>query len=318
VRLADRGIASTVYEASGRAGGRMFSNTSTWADNQVTEWCGELIDTGHSNIRKLVHRFNLQLDDLIAAQPLRTEDTYFFQGHFYPQAQAAVDFAPVFEAVTADEAAAPFPTTFDNFTAAARELDNMSVFDWIESRVPGGHNSPLGLLLDTAYEIEYGAESTEQSSLNLIYFMAFQPENDTLTIFGESDERFHIRGGNQQLPRRMADSLGPTVEFGHRRGVATTASFSSSSPSACSATATAMPTPDTRPPGRRGTGASWSSTPAATSAMACRRSRRTPPSTSQGSPPTSTAPCSRSRRSTPVCQASGTAAPPRRSPTRAP
>ena len=216
VRLADRGIASTVYEASGRAGGRMFSNTSTWADNQVTEWCGELIDTGHSNIRELAHRFNLQLDDLIAAQPPRTEDTYFFQGHFYPKAQSDVDFAPVFDAVTADEASAPFPTTFDNFTAAARELDNMSVFDWIESRVPGGHKSPLGLLLDTAYEIEYGAESTDQSSLNLIYLLAFQPENDTLTIFGESDERFHIRGGNQQLPRRMADSLGSTVKFGYR------------------------------------------------------------------------------------------------------
>src|SRR5512147_2930527 len=59
VRLADRGIAATVYEASCRAGGRMFSNTSTWADNQVTEWCGELIDTGHNYIRELAHRFNL-------------------------------------------------------------------------------------------------------------------------------------------------------------------------------------------------------------------------------------------------------------------
>jgi monoamine oxidase len=216
VRLADRGIASTVYEASGRAGGRMFSNDNGWRDGQVTEWCGELIDTGHRNIRRLARRFDLQLDDLIAAQPPGTEDTFFFQGRRYPRAQADADFAPVFEAVTADEAAAPFPTTFDNFTPAAAELDHMSVFDWIESRVPGGHGSPLGLLLDTAYNIEYAAETTDQAALNLIYLLAFQPTDDRLELFGESDERFHIRGGNEQLPRRMADSLGSSVVFGHR------------------------------------------------------------------------------------------------------
>jgi monoamine oxidase len=216
VRLADRNIASTVYEASGRAGGRMFSNTTSWARNQVTEWCGELIDTGHQNIRRLAQRFDLKLDDLLDAQPAGTEDTFFFGGKIYPKAQADADFAPVFEAVVADEASAPFPTTFDNFTDAALELDNMSVFDWIESRVPGGHGSPLGQLLDTAYTIEYGADSTEQASLNLIYLLAFQPEPDELAIFGESDERFHIRGGNQQLPRRMAQSLGPAVKFGHQ------------------------------------------------------------------------------------------------------
>lgn len=216
VRLADRGVASTVYEASARAGGRMFSNTTTWVDNQVTEWCGELIDTGHRNIRRLAQRFDLRLDDLIAAQPPGTEDTFFFDGQFYPKAQADADFAPVFEAVTADEASAPFPTTFDNFTEAGLELDNLSVFDWIESRVPGGHGSPLGQLLDTAYNIEFGAESTDQSSLNLIYLLAFQPNNNELAIFGESDERFHIRGGNQQLPNRIANSLGPAVKFGQR------------------------------------------------------------------------------------------------------
>ena len=43
--LQDSGIASTVYEASNRIGGRMFSATSIWADNQVSEWCGELIDS---------------------------------------------------------------------------------------------------------------------------------------------------------------------------------------------------------------------------------------------------------------------------------
>lgn len=33
----------------------------------------------------------------------------------------------------------------------------MSVYDYIESRIPSGHPSPLGRLLDVAYVIEYGA-----------------------------------------------------------------------------------------------------------------------------------------------------------------
>ena len=48
--LRDKGYTSTVYEASGRLGGRMFSNNNGyWAGNQVSEWCGELIDTAHHN-----------------------------------------------------------------------------------------------------------------------------------------------------------------------------------------------------------------------------------------------------------------------------
>src|SRR3954464_2106713 len=60
--LADKGVAATVYEASTRIGGRMHSNTSGfWNDSQVTEWCGELIDTNHKTIQFLAQRFGLKL-----------------------------------------------------------------------------------------------------------------------------------------------------------------------------------------------------------------------------------------------------------------
>jgi monoamine oxidase len=209
LHLADLGLASTVYEASGRIGGRMFSNTSGyWDNNQVSEWGGELIDTGHRTIRGLARRFELDLDRVREAEPANSVDTYYFLGEYYRTAQAERDFAPVFERVLADEAAAPFPTTFDNFTPAGQELDNMSVFEWIETRVEGGHDTPFGRLLDAAYAIEYGADTTQQSALNLVYLLAFQPDPETFEIFGESDERFHIRGGNQQLPQAMARHLG--------------------------------------------------------------------------------------------------------------
>ncbi|MBC7978098.1 MAG: FAD-dependent oxidoreductase, partial [Myxococcales bacterium] len=214
--LRDRGFDSTVYEASGRVGGRMFSNPDYFAAGQVSEWCGELIDTGHRTVRNLAERFGLPLDDLRTAEPRGAQEVYRFDQQYYPKAQADADFLEIFDIVQADLESAPFPTTFDDFTPEAFELDHLSIRGWIHSRVPGGLASPLGQLLDTAYSIEYGADSTDQSSLNLLYLLGFQPTETQLDVFGESDERFKIRGGNQRLPEAIARGLGDAVVTGHR------------------------------------------------------------------------------------------------------
>lgn len=215
LELADRGIRATVYEAGNRVGGRVFSNRSIWDDGQVSEWGGEFIDTGHATIRRLARRFGLKLDDVNVAVPENATDTFFFDGGYYLQKHADEDFARIYDAVQADLLAAPFPTTFDAFTPAAQALDRMSVREWIEARV--GLASKLGQLLDVAYAIEYAADTADQSALNILYLLGFQPDETgtTLSLFGESDERFHIRGGNDRLPRAIADHLGEsTIKFG--------------------------------------------------------------------------------------------------------
>lgn len=217
--LADHGVAAQVYEASARVGGRMFTNAGNfWRDGQVSEWGGELIDSGHRTIRRLARRFRLDLVDLPRSEPRDAEETYFFAGQYYPKQQADLDFAPVFAAVAADAEAAGYPTTHDASTPAGRALDAMSVYDWIESRVPGGHDAPFGQLLDVAYATEYGADTADQSALNLVYLLAFQPARNSFADFGESDERFHIAGGNQQLPAAIAAELGvgETIQLGMR------------------------------------------------------------------------------------------------------
>jgi monoamine oxidase len=208
--LAGKGYASTIYEAStDRIGGRMHSDTSGyWANGQVSEFCGELIDTGHKKIRHLAARFNLPLVDLLAAQPSGTEDTYWFFGSAYPRAQAIADFRPIHRTLNDQVNAAGYPTTYASSTPAGRQFDEMSVYDWIDAYVPGGHGSPMGRLLDAAYNEEYGAETRDQASLNLIYLLGFQPTPKAFEVFGVSDERFHIAGGNQLLPEAIANHLG--------------------------------------------------------------------------------------------------------------
>ena len=206
--LADAGVGATIYEASTHVGGRMHSDRSGyWADRQVSEFCGELIDSGHETIRDLARRFHLKRVDLLAAQPRGTTDTYSFFGDYYSVDQADSDFDRIRATLDAQTEGAGYPTTWDSSTRTGRDLDHMSVYDWIERYVPGGHNRPLGRLLDVAYAGEYGADTRDQASLNLVYLLGFQPDRSGLSIFGESDERFHIDGGNEQLPQAIAEAL---------------------------------------------------------------------------------------------------------------
>src|SRR5215510_10884169 len=90
--LQDAGYASTIYEASSRIGGRMHSDTTSWANGQVTEHCGELIDSTHKTILGLAKRFNIPVADLSAAEPPQSTDTAYFFGQYYPQSQRNDDF----------------------------------------------------------------------------------------------------------------------------------------------------------------------------------------------------------------------------------
>ena len=81
--LQDAGYSSTIYEASSRIGGRMHSDTTSWENGQVTEHCGELIDSIHKTILGLAKRFDINVADLITAEPTQTTTTYYFFGQYY-------------------------------------------------------------------------------------------------------------------------------------------------------------------------------------------------------------------------------------------
>ncbi len=205
--LHDAGIASTVYEASGRVGGRMHSDTTSWLNGQTSEHCGELIDSGHKVILGLANRFNIPRVDLAAAEPNQSTETDFFAGSYYTQAQANADFNVVWNNLKGDLNSASYPTVYNSYTSAGYALDHLSLYDWIETRVPGGHGSNMGKLLDVAYNIEYGNVTTDQSSLNLVYLLGYQSVPGNFRVFGASDERYHLLGGNEQLPRAIAAAL---------------------------------------------------------------------------------------------------------------
>jgi monoamine oxidase len=211
-RLKQAGYASELHEASDRLGGRCWSIRS-FAGGQIAEHGGELIDQGHTAIRQLAQELGLTLDNLLAAQPNGTEDTYYFDGQFYPYADAVDDLKGLYQQLHKDTIAASYPTTYKSFTQRGYELDHMSIAQYLDAYVPGGRKSKLAQLLDVAYNIEYGAETSQQSSLNLLYLLGYQGPGN-LRIFGKSDEKYHVRGGNDQIPAKLNTALASQVKTG--------------------------------------------------------------------------------------------------------
>lgn len=219
--LHEHGIAATVYEAQYRIGGRMHSERAFWDNGQVSEYGAELIDSDHTQIRALVRRFGLRLADVLAATPPGAQQTVFEHGAFDPQQSLFRDFRPVYRTLAAQVSAAGPTTTYARSTAAGRELDAMSLTQWIERFVPGGVRSEIGTFIDLQYVAEYGIEARRQSSLNMVYWLGRQPQYDrrsgAFVALGPSDERYHIVGGNQQLPEAIAKALPQgTLRLGHR------------------------------------------------------------------------------------------------------
>ena len=232
--LRDAGYAATIYEAMDTIGGRLRSERgvplepgcgtchavskpidATWDQGQVTDIFGELIDSGHLTMHQLAARYGLPMIDLLANEPAGATETYHFLGSYYPKSQADADLAALYPTIRADLSAAGYPTTYDHSKPGGRALDNMSIYDWIETRVPGGHASPMGRLLDVAYNIEFGAETADQSALSLLYLLGYSPSRREFFVFGESDERYHVEGGVDRVPRAIADDLGyETIRLG--------------------------------------------------------------------------------------------------------
>jgi monoamine oxidase len=212
-QLKNAGYTSTVVEADSRVGGRCWSINGFFAEGQVAEHGGELIDQSHTDVRQLASALGLKLDNLLGAEQSGTEPIYWFDGAPYTYAEATDDIKTIWQQLHSDVSAASYPTLYDTYTQRGWELDHMSITDWIKAYVPGGTKSRLGQLLDVAYNIEYGAECSVQSSLSMLYLLAYSGQGQ-LRIFGPSNEKYHVVGGNDQIPTRLAALLAGQVKLG--------------------------------------------------------------------------------------------------------
>lgn len=208
-RLRQRGVRVRLFEAQDRVGGRMLSLRDRFPHGQVIELGGELIDTDHVRIRALAAELGLELDDLPEGDD--GHDTWWFDGRARGEREIVEAFVPVAAAIERDLAAAG-DGSYDHRDAnpAFRALDALSIAQWFDRN---GVSGWLRKLLDVAYATEMGLEVDEQSALNFLTFIG-TADRDAFEVFGASDERFHVRGGNDLIPRGLAQRLDDAIEPG--------------------------------------------------------------------------------------------------------
>ena len=211
--LRKAGLNPDVYEGSTRIGGRCYSARGVFADGQVAEHGGEFIDTDHQEIQDLAKELGLTLDDVLKATPPNTRSLYVFNGKPYDLADATRDWQPLYPVLKAQNAAIG-EFSYLGANAEARRFDAMTISQWVTAYVPGGRAGQLGQLIETAFSEENGADPDQQSALNVVPVLAVDKRHRFNLYNTESDQRFHVRDGNDQIPALLAKSLSDNIRTG--------------------------------------------------------------------------------------------------------
>jgi monoamine oxidase len=208
------GILATVHETNERVGGRVFSMGGAFSGpvsfpNQVVERGGEFIDTGHKAMLAYAQEFNLAKENVIKASG---EVAYYFGGQHYPESVVVDEYRAFVDDMRPDLQALSGAPSADLYTPVDRQYDLMSLAEYLETR---GAGPVVKAAITAAYEAEYGLPVAQQSCLNFLFFIRAN-RRSRFEPFGVSDERYHLVGGNQQVPRELAARLSGQLRHGER------------------------------------------------------------------------------------------------------
>jgi monoamine oxidase len=208
-RLTQAGVPNVaLYEARERVGGRCWTARG-FADGQTGEHGGEFIDSRHVHLLGLIEELGLELDDLWEAWTEGSVWPSWIEGELVSRAEIDEWLAPISDAVEREARAIgvirsgrrPSIAAMSHGTATeqARTLDAMSMAEWLDANVPEVIGTPAAAYLDMSMAGWYGLEMDRLSACTWVdYFVIPAPG---------ADERWRVRGGNDQVATLLADAL---------------------------------------------------------------------------------------------------------------
>jgi len=203
-RLVKAGIPVDLFEArSGGFGGRVQTLKNFNSEGMFVELGAELVDTNHETLIALCHEFGIEVESIIEDDKDVLSSLYFIDQKYYSDKEVIENFAALGKSIAHDQAIA-FPESAGSPTALAREFDNKSIKDYLDSQKD---ISPwLKKLLLVSYTNEYGLDASLQSALNFLNYI--DPDTSHgFRIFGDSDESMRIKGGNGRLTEALVAAL---------------------------------------------------------------------------------------------------------------
>ncbi|MBK7338114.1 MAG: FAD-dependent oxidoreductase [Saprospirales bacterium] len=197
----EAGLEATVYEASGRTGGRMFTVKGVMGEEPGPNLGriyrhpapGDAPPEGRVWPRTNGYRRRLRAQT--------QQRGLLFDNRHYTLAQVVDAFRGFADKLQADIDKLPDEITYRTADPDTVRFDRMNLSEYLGSI---GVSGWMKSLLENAYEAEYGLAPEEQSAINLLFLISTDTEGGHFDIFGESDERYKIKGGNQSIPDAIA------------------------------------------------------------------------------------------------------------------
>jgi monoamine oxidase len=131
------------------------------------------------------------------------KDTYFFEGKHYTEKELIAAFSAFAKKIEAD-----IKLVEEEDEAALANFDMISIDQYLSEK---GITGWLYEMLTKAYTSEMGMDSSKQSALNLLY-MLDTDTSEGFKIYGDSDERYKIEGGNEKLIAKLSERLKGNIE----------------------------------------------------------------------------------------------------------
>lgn len=210
--LKKAGFSPTIYEAAKRTGGRMMSATGLLADGITTELGGEFIDSSHKDMLDLCKEFNLGLLDMQAPEEVKKgliQHDYYFDNHRINDKSLIEAIKPYVATIKKD---ADLVATGNYKNPALVALDKLSLDEYLQKI---GITGWLYELLRISYTAEMGLESDIQSCLAFLTLLNTN-SSTSFDIYGTSDERYKVIGGNQKVVDALAKTLEENIQTGYQ------------------------------------------------------------------------------------------------------
>ena len=209
-QLRKAGVYADVYEASQRAGGRVYSRSGLLGPGLVTEMGAEFINTDHNDMLALAEEFNLSLFDRRADTVNLTVPTsaYFLANKNWSEAELAELLRPLVAQISHDA-----DLLDKNWARFAPKFDRYSVKDYLDRHAALIPLPFIRTLIENTIRTEYGVEASESSALQLLFLLP-SVDGTAVELLGYSDETYTVEGGNGRIIDGLTQALHGQIQFG--------------------------------------------------------------------------------------------------------
>lgn len=198
--LRKRSVVAPIYEAQSRVGGRIMTANNLLADGITTELGGEFIDSTHTDLLNLCKEFHLPLLDMESASEKRLVKQDFFFGGSRISEKQIIDELKNYSSTLVDDCS----KVQGNDERRTLELDNLSLEEYLGKI---GVKGWLYEMLKTCFTSELGLDAGVQGCIIMLRMLTVNFSQQKFEIYGNSDERYKISGGNERVINALSKRL---------------------------------------------------------------------------------------------------------------